>query len=44
MTTEVTARQKAPEREHREPRHVNEILRKVSVYFAQAELNRRFKP
>lgn len=28
----------------RELRQVNEILRKASAYFAQAELDRRFKP
>ena len=38
------ARMKAPEREVRELRQANEILRKASAYFAQAELDRRFKP
>jgi len=42
--TEVAARLKAPERENRELRQGNEILRKASGYFAQAELDRRFKP
>jgi transposase len=28
----------------RELRQANEILRKASAYFAQAELDRRFKP
>jgi len=41
---DMTARLKALERENRELRQVNEILRKVSAYFAQAELDRRFKP
>jgi len=35
---------KALEREIRELRQTNEILRKASAYFAQAELDRRFKP
>ncbi len=34
------ARLNALERENRELRHVNEILRKASAYFAQAELDR----
>jgi transposase len=34
---------KALERENRELRQANEILRKASAYFAQAELDRRFK-
>jgi len=33
---------KALERENRELRQANEILRKASAYFAQAELDRRF--
>ncbi len=37
-------REKALERENRELRQANEILRKASAYFAQAELDRRFKP
>jgi putative transposase len=32
------------ERENRELRQANEILRKAGAYFAQAELDRRFKP
>ncbi len=32
------------EREKRELRQANEILRKASAYFAQAELDRRLKP
>jgi len=35
---------KALEREVRELRQANEILRKASAYFAQAELDRRLKP
>jgi transposase len=40
---EVAARLKALERENRELREANEILRKASVYFAAAELDRRPK-
>jgi transposase-like protein len=36
-------RLKAVERENRELRQANEILRKASAYFAQAELDRPFK-
>ena len=43
-TTSETERIKALEREVRELRQANEILRKASAYFAQAELDRRFKP
>ncbi|GGY12538.1 transposase [Litchfieldella qijiaojingensis] len=43
LTTEERARLKALERENRELRQANEILRKASAYFAQAELDRRFK-
>jgi transposase-like protein len=43
-TTDERERIKALEREVRELRQVNEILRKASAYFAQAELDRRFKP
>src|SRR5277367_2291570 len=43
-TTEERERIKALERENRELRQVNEILRKASAYFAQAELDRRFRP
>ena len=42
-TTEERDRLKALERENRELRQANEILRKVSAYFAQAELDRPFK-
>jgi len=44
LTTDERARLKALERENRELRQANEILRKASAYFAQAELDRRFKP
>jgi transposase len=44
MTTEDRDRLKALERENRELRQANEILRKASAYFAQAELDRRFRP
>ena len=43
-TTSETERIKALEREVRELRQANEILRKASAYFAQAELDRRGKP
>ena len=41
--TDERARIKALERESRELRQANEILRKASAYFAQAELDRRFR-
>jgi transposase-like protein len=44
VPTEVAEKLKALERENRELRQANEILRKASAYFAQAELDRRFKP
>ena len=43
LTTDMAARLKALERENRELRQANEILRKASAYFAQAELDRPFK-
>ena len=43
VTTEERDRIKALERENRELRQANEILRKGSAYFAQAELDRPFK-
>ena len=43
MPTEITERLKALERENRELRQANEILRKASAYFAMAELDRRSK-
>ena len=44
LTTDERAWMKALEREVRELLQANEILRKASAYFAQAELDRRFKP
>ena len=44
LPTEVAEKLKALERENRELRQANEILRKASAYFAQAELDRPFKP
>ena len=44
LTTDERERIKALERENRELRQANEILRKASAYFAQAELDRRSKP
>jgi transposase len=44
LTTSDRDRMKALEREVRELRQANEILRKASAYFAQAELDRRSKP
>ena len=43
-TTDERDRIKALEREVRELRQANEILRQASAYFAQAELDRRWKP
>ncbi len=43
VPTDVAAQLKALERENRELRQANEILRKASAYFAQAELDRPFK-
>ena len=43
MTSEVRERLKALERENRELRQANEILRKASAYFAMAELDRPLK-
>ena len=43
MTSDDRDRLKALERENRELRRANEILRKASAYFAQAELDRRAK-
>jgi transposase len=42
-TSEEKARIKELERENRELRQANEILRKASAYFAQAELDRPFR-
>ena len=41
VTSDEQARLKDLEREVRELRRANEILRKASAYFAQAELDRR---
>ena len=43
LTTDERERLKQQEREIRELRRANEILRKASAYFAQAELDRRPK-
>jgi transposase len=43
VPTDMAAKLKALERENRELRQANEILRKASAYFAQAELDRPFK-
>lgn len=44
VRTDMSAKLKALERENRELRQANEILRKASAYFAMAELDRRSKP
>ena len=41
LTTSDAERLKVLERENRELKRANEILRKASAYFAQAELDRR---
>ena len=43
VLTEVVDKVKALEREARELRQSNEILRKASAYFAEAELDRTFR-
>ncbi len=43
VSSDERERLKALERENRELRRANEILRKASAYFAQAELDRRSK-
>ena len=43
MPTDVAEKLKALERENRELRQANEILRKASAYFAMAELDRPFR-
>jgi transposase len=43
MTTDERERLKVLERENAELRRANEILRKASAFFAQAELDRRQK-
>ena len=44
IPVDVAEKLKALERENRELRQANEILRKASAYFAQAELDRRYRP
>ena len=44
VTSTERERLKELERENRELKRANEILRKASAYFAQAELDRRYKP
>ena len=44
QTTDERERIKALERENRELRQANEILRKASAYFARAELDRQSRP
>ena len=43
LTSDEQARLKELERENRELRRANDILRKASAYFAQAELDRKPK-
>ena len=43
LTTDERQKLKELERENRELKRANEILRKASAYFAQAELDRRPK-
>lgn len=43
IPSEMSEKMKALERENRELRQANEILRKASAYFAMAELDRRSK-
>lgn len=43
VPTDLADQLKALERENRELRQANEILRKASAYFAQAELDRPFR-
>jgi transposase len=43
LTTDERQRLKELERENRELKRTNDILRKASAYFAQAELDRRVK-
>ena len=43
LPSDVAGKMKALERENRELRQANEILRKASAYFAQAELDRPLK-
>ena len=43
VSSEMAEKMKALERENREPRQANEILRKASAYFAMAGLDRRHR-
>lgn len=43
LPSDVAEKMKALERENRELRQANEILRKASAYFVQAELDRPLK-
>ncbi len=43
ISSDMAEKMKALERENRELRQANEILRKASAYFAMAELDRRSK-
>ena len=43
VSTDESERLKAPEREVKELRRANEILKIASAFFAQAKLDRRFK-
>ncbi len=43
LPSDVAEKMKALERENRELRQANEVLRKASAYFAQAELDRPLK-
>lgn len=43
VSTDMAAKLKALERENRELRQANELLRKASAYFALAQLDRRSK-
>ena len=43
LPSDMAEKMKALERENRELRQANEILRKASAYFAQAELDRPLK-
>ena len=44
MPADVAEKLKVLERENRELRQANDILREASAYFAQAELDRRYRP
>ena len=44
VTTNEALRVKDLEREVKDSRRANEVLKLASAFFAQAELDRRFKP